>query len=233
MSAQAESGRAAILGALRQRLGRAADGGTGAATVAQRLSARERNLIPARGQRDRAGRIDLFEDYATAADATVERVAAAADVPAVVAAFLARHNLPSRLVRAPDRDLDAIPWHARETLALEARRAEPRDAVSVTAAFGAVAETGTLVLVSGPDHPTSLNFLPESHIVILWADRITGDYESQWSRLRERSGAMPRAVNLVTGPSRSADIEQTLQLGAHGPRRLHIVIVDEAPPAGR
>ena len=225
------SGRDAILGALRTRLKRDADGGAGAQAVAKRLSAHRRNLIPQRGQLDRAGRIDLFEDYAAGADATVARVATAGDVPGAVADFLKRHNLPANLVRAPDADLDAIPWDSQPTLTLEARRAEEPDAVSVTAAFGGVAETGTLVLVSGGDNPTTLNFLPENHIVVLWADRISGDYEAQWSALRERygEGALPRTVNLVTGPSRSADIEQTIQLGAHGPRRLHIVIVDGRP----
>ena len=225
------SSRDAILGDLRQKLNRAADGGAGAQAVAARLSAHRQNLIPQRGQRDRAGRIDLFADYAAAADATVARVASAGDVPAAVADFLKAHNLPATLVRAPDAALDAIPWDSRPTLTLAARKAEEPDAVSVTAAFGAVAETGTLVLVSGDDSPTTLNFLPENHIVVLWGDRISGDYEAQWSALRARygAGALPRTVNLVTGPSRSADIEQTIQLGAHGPRRLHIVIVDERP----
>ena len=223
--------RDAILGGLRQRLNRSADDGAGAQAVAERLAAHRRNLIPQRGQLDRAGRTDLFEDYAAGADATVARVASAGDVPAAVADFLKAHNLPATAVRAPDADLDAIPWDSQPTLTLAARKAEEPDAVSVTAAFGAVAETGTLVLVSGDDSPTTLNFLPENHIVVLWADRISGDYEAQWSALRERygAGALPRTVNLVTGPSRSADIEQTIQLGAHGPRRLHIVIVDEQP----
>ena len=223
--------REAILGDLRQKLNRPADGGAGAQAVAERLSAHRQNLIPQRGQLDRAGRIDLFEDYAAGADATVARVSSAKDVPAAVADFLKAHNLPANLVRAPDADLDAVPWESQPTLTLEARKAEEPDAASVTAAFGAVAETGTLVLVSGDDSPTTLNFLPENHIVVLWADRISGDYEAQWSALRDRygEGALPRTVNLVTGPSRSADIEQTIQLGAHGPRRLHIVIVDERP----
>ncbi len=227
--------REAILGDLRQKLNRgadgSADGGAGAQAVAERLSAHRRNLIPQRGQLDRAGRIDLFEDYAAGADATVARVTSAEAVPAAVADFLKAHNLPANLVRAPDADLDTVPWESQPTLTLEARKAEEPDAASVTAAFGAVAETGTLVLVSGDDSPTTLNFLPENHIVVLWADRISGDYEAQWSALRDRygEGALPRTVNLVTGPSRSADIEQTIQLGAHGPRRLHIVIVDERP----
>jgi len=220
--------RDAILGTLRTNLRRADDGAAGAKAVADRLKAHAPNLIPARGQRDRAARVNLFEEFAVGADSTVARVASADDVPAAIADFLKAHNLPAELVRAPDARLDAIPWDRQKTLTLEARPAEEKDAVSVTGAFGAVAETGTLILTSGSAAPTTLNFLPETHIVVLWADQIDPDYESQWSKLREAygEGTMPRTVNFITGPSRSADIEQTLQLGAHGPRRLHIVIVD-------
>jgi L-lactate dehydrogenase complex protein LldG len=85
------------------------------------------------------------------------------------------------------------------------------------------------MLASGPDNPTTLNFLPDTHIVVVNAKDIAPDYETLWQRLRESygAGAMPRAVNWITGPSRSADIEQTLILGAHGPRRLHVIVVEE------
>ncbi len=60
--------------------------------------------------------------------------------------------------------------------------------------------------------------------------QVVGDYEDAWRMLRENNkksgGAMPRTAAFVTGPSRTADIEQTIQLGAHGPRRLHIVLID-------
>ena len=94
-------------------------------------------------------------------------------------------------------------------------------------AFAGIAESGTLTLVSGPDNPTTLNFLPDNHFIIVAASDIVGDHDSVWRKLRERygKGVMPRTVNMITGPSRSGDIEQTLLLGAHGPRRLHIVIV--------
>jgi L-lactate dehydrogenase complex protein LldG len=99
--------------------------------------------------------------------------------------------------------------------------------VAVSHAFGGVAESGTLVLTSGRDNPTTLNFLPDTHIVVIDAKDIAGDYETLWARLRGQ-GAMPRTVNWITGPSRSADIEQTLILGAHGPRRLHVMVVGAA-----
>ena len=105
--------------------------------------------------------------------------------------------------------------------------------MSFTGSFAGVAETGTLVLLSGPESPTTLNFLPDVHIALLFTDRVVGSYEDVWARLRARDGAtvMPRVVNWITGPSRTADIEQTLLLGAHGPRRLHIILVDEVPAA--
>ena len=93
-------------------------------------------------------------------------------------------------------------------------------------AFGAIAETGTLMLTSGTDNPTTLNFLPENHIVIVDAADIKGDLEALMSELRKTygKGEMPRTVNLVTGPSRSGDIEQKIILGAHGPRALHVIV---------
>ena len=91
------------------------------------------------------------------------------------------------------------------------------------------AETGTLMLLSSRDRPSTLNFLPETHIGILRSEDITGSYEEGWKLLRGQEDGrfeMPRTVNFITGPSRTGDIEQTMQLGAHGPRRLHIVIVE-------
>ncbi len=101
------------------------------------------------------------------------------------------------------------------------------DLNAVSAAFAGIAETGTLALVSGPDNPTTLNFLPDNHIVVLPREAIEADYESVFAKLRNvyGKGEAPRTLNFITGPSRSADIEQTLLLGAHGPRRLHIVVV--------
>lgn len=226
------SAREAILSAVAAGLNRSGDGGAGAKAVAGRLSRHVRNLIPARGDLDRAGRVDLFAELIAQVDATVDRVATTGDVPAALSNYLRGQNLPASAVRAPDPRLDAIPWASQPQLDLHAGKADPADEVSVTGAFGAIAETGTLMLTSGPDSPTTLNFLPETHVVVLWADQITGSFESQWDALRSfhGEGKMPRTVNFITGPSRSADIEQTLQLGAHGPRRLHVIFVDEPPP---
>jgi L-lactate dehydrogenase complex protein LldG len=75
-------------------------------------------------------------------------------------------------------------------------------------------------------------FLPENHFVVLQAKDITGSYEESWDRFRATygRGTLPRTVNLVSGPSATADIERTLVRGAHGPRRLAVFLVlDEQP----
>jgi len=124
--------------------------------------------------------------------------------------------------------MDAIPWSNEPLLSVATGQAEGADAVGVTGVFGGVAETGTLVMLSGPEHPTTLNFLPDTHIAVVSVDQIAGTYEEIWAKLRDSlgHGKMPRVVNWITGPSRTADIEQTLLLGAHGPLRLHILIID-------
>jgi L-lactate dehydrogenase complex protein LldG len=119
-----------------------------------------------------------------------------------------------------------MPWE-HTALDVSCGVSEGGDLNAVSHAFGGVAESGTLALLSGPNNPSTLNFLPDNHIVVVAAVDIVGDYETVWVRVRGAygKGAMPRTVNFITGPSRSGDIEQTLLLGAHGPRRLHIVVV--------
>ena len=139
-----------------------------------------------------------------------------------------RAKIKTKIKIAPHDSLQSLNWQQKTSLMVDEGRGKGDDGVSVSVAYGGVAETGTLVMSSGPQTPTSLNFLPLDHIVVLEADRIAGDYEAVWERLRAESGPgkLPRTVNWITGPSRTADIEQTLLLGAHGPQRLHILIVD-------
>jgi L-lactate dehydrogenase complex protein LldG len=221
-------GRDEILGGIRKALKRGPLDSAAADALRARLAAPTRNLIPARAAAlDAAARIALFVAMAEEVQTTVTRVASIAEVPAAVASYLASENLPAELVMAPDPALDAIPWDERPLLQLRRGKAEPGDHVSLTPAFAGIAETGTLMLTSGAETPSTLNFLPDTHIVVLNADQVVPSYEEGWTRLRAR-GDMPRTVNFITGPSRTGDIEQRIQLGAHGPRRLHIVVVDEA-----
>jgi L-lactate dehydrogenase complex protein LldG len=216
--------RETVLGALRRAARRDANPAA-AEAVKQRLAAHARGTIPTRGQGDGPGLLDLFAEQARAVDATVVRVSDPEAVPAAVADYLRGENLPTRLRMAPDPTLDDFPWGESALLEIERGKGEAGDMVAVTGAFAAVAETGTLMLVSGPESPTTLNFLPDAHVVVVRADEMVGCYEDAWDRLRA-TGGLPRNVNFITGPSRSGDIEQTLQLGAHGPRWLHIVLVE-------
>jgi L-lactate dehydrogenase complex protein LldG len=223
----AMSGRDTVLATIRRSLGVSGAEAPRRAAVEQRLAAHAPGLIPARARLAREERIALFRSMMAAAAGTTTRVADAADVPKEIAALLRAHNLPMTVRRGDDPRLAALPWERERTLSVDTGPSDGSDLVGVSHAFGAIAESGTLMLTSGPDNPTTLNFLPDTHIVIVSADDVAGDYESLWQRLRDRygAGAMPRVVNLITGPSRSADIGQTLILGAHGPRRLHVIVV--------
>ena len=223
--------RDAILSSVRRALRRGPLSEAAAAELAARVAAHRRNLVPARAAAlDPAACIDLFVAMAEEVQTTVARVRSDAAVPAEVVRYLAAENLPAELVMAPDPALDAIPWANRPLLRVRLGRAEASDAVSLTPCLAAVAETGTLMLVSGERTPTTLNFLPDSHIVVLRANQIVASYEDGWDRVRAL-GAMPRTINLITGPSRTGDIEQRIQLGAHGPRRLHVILVEGPEPA--
>ena len=221
------NGREAVLGKIRRALGVTGEEAERRNAVAARLENPQPNLIPERGKRDRKGRIALFSEMAERVAATVERLASPDDVPAAVAKHLRDHNLPMQIRAGADLVLASLPWERAPHVERLSGASGGGDLVSLSRAFGGVAESGTLALVSGEDNPTTLNFLPENHIVVLFADDIAGDYETVWSRIREQYGAgvLPRTVNFVTGPSRSGDIEQTLILGAHGPRALHVLIV--------
>lgn len=226
----AGEGRTRILGALRRSLGREELPAAVREELTARLSAPQSNLIPARSDGSHADQVALFTEMAEAVQASVVRVPDGADVPGAVTEYLAQNNLPSDIVMAPDAALDSYPWASRPMLNTRRGRAVDADQVSVTGADMAFAETGTLMLTSDATRPSTLNFLPENHIVVLRAEQITGAYEQGWRRLRatgEDGAFMPRTVNLITGPSRTGDIEQRLQLGAHGPRRLHIIIVEK------
>ncbi len=222
------SGRDAILNRIRNALNVTdADDDPRRVAVSARLDFPPRGVIPARGQLGLDAQIDLFETMAKTAAATVDRASSAGDVPGLVAAYLRQHNLGAKLRMGGDRRLRAIPWYEERNLQVTIGPSEGTDEVTVSHAAAGIAETGTLALTSGRDNPTTLNLLPEHHIVVVDADDICGDMETMLDRVRDSygKGKMPRTLNFVTGPSRSGDIEQTLLMGAHGPRAVHIIVV--------
>jgi L-lactate dehydrogenase complex protein LldG len=166
-----------------------------------------------------------FEIRLRAVSGIVTRVQGPGEISGVVEAHVQAFGLPLELVLAPDPDLDDIAWSNR--FKVERRAAVGSDQTSVTSAFAGVGETGSLVLLSSPRSPTTLNFLPEDHLIVLARSRIVPHIEDVWTRLRAEIGALPRTVNFITGPSKTGDVEQVIQEGAHGPRRLHVILRED------
>ena len=169
-----------------------------------------------------------FQVKSAAMSSTIDRVETMAEVPAVVARYLAAQGLPMQGVCWPV--LASLDWMGAE-LQVAARPANGDDPVGITGCFCAIAETGTLMLLSGPETAATTSLLPETHIAVVPVSRIVPVMEDGFALLRseygELSGVLPRAVNFVSGPSRTGDIEQTIVLGAHGPYRVHLVLVDD------
>jgi L-lactate dehydrogenase complex protein LldG len=182
------------------------------------LRAHPRGTLP----KVEADLVARFRARAESMQSTTDEVAAKAKVPAAVARYLESGNLPLAGCVWPQlADLD---WKGAG-LALEPREANGSDAVGVSGAFAAIAETGTLVFASGPDTPSTVSLLPETHVAVVSARRIVAHMEDAWDLARAELRQLPRAINFVSGPSRTADIDQTIVLGAHGPYRVHIIVV--------
>ena len=206
------------------------EGGTVAqrkGAVEARLAGQAPHLIPGRAKKDAAGLKALFAEHLAGQSATVLDAASEAAIPVAIAAYLRGQNLPTTLRVGADPRLAGLPWSTAPSLSLTHGRAAATDEVGLSYAAAGVAETGTLVMASGADNPVTLNYLPETHIVVVRATDIAGHYEAAFDKLRSTlgRGVMPRTLNLISGPSRSADIGGKPVLGAHGPRRLCVIIV--------
>ncbi len=199
------------------------------AKVSARLSAPPSNLVPDRAKKTQEELVKLFKEFLEGQAATVIHLDNIKEAPTAIADYLRENNLPAKIRTGTDPLLSSLNW--AETPAVEQNKgpAQPDDTVSLSHALAGAAETGTLFLASGADNPVTLNFLPDNHIVLIKESDISGSYEEAWTRIRKVYGArkMPRTVNLISGPSRTADIEQTIIMGAHGPRHLCVLIVGD------
>ena len=166
-----------------------------------------------------------FREQALRMSDTVAEVASMAEVPAEVASYLDHLGIAKQAIAW--KSLDALAWE-QAGIALAYRPPVNEDLVGITGAFCAVAETGSLLLLSGPDTYASASLLPETHIAILPASRIVAYMEDAFALVRAERGELPRATNFISGPSRTGDIEQTIVLGAHGPYRVHVIVVMDA-----
>ena len=207
------SARDSILGRVRR-----ATGGGDPAAVAARTG--QPAPVPAQGRTEAEARIEQFIAKAKAVDATVSRLASIDDLPKALAEELRARNLPAA-IRTGTEPLFERDWGGIERSVGPGRIEEP---ATLSRAQLAMAETGTMLLASGAENPVTLTFLGETHFVVVRTEDIRAGFEDMWEDWRAR-GLDPRTVNLVTGPSRSADIGQTLQLGAHGPVAMHIFVV--------
>jgi L-lactate dehydrogenase complex protein LldG len=213
------SARDEILGRIRRGVGKDDFAGRRAAAVSS-LKTPERGPQPTMGA-DLVGRFRARAEYLSS---TVAGVAALAEVPAAVAAYLAENRLAAEAVTTAD--VASLDW-ASSGLHVKARPAVDADKTGISGCFCAIAETGTLMLLSGPETPATVSLLPETHIALVDVSRIVATMEDAFALLRAERGSLPRAVNFISGPSRTGDIEQTIVLGAHGPCRVHLILIGE------
>jgi L-lactate dehydrogenase complex protein LldG len=229
---KSDRARALVLSRIRAGLGVTGRDQAREDAVAARLRDHPRGTIPARAAASGETLLELMTEMLSAQGAEVTRVSSPEDAVSAIAADLAAHDLPPRLRLGEDPLLAALPWAAAPKLERVPGPADGADQAALSRATVAAAETGTLVVVSGVDNPTTLAFLPEIHFILVRAGDVVGSYEVALDRLRAiyGEGSLPRSVNLISGPSRTADIEQTIVRGAHGPKHLHVVILDHARP---
>lgn len=190
------------------------------ATINEYITKHKRGVLPVYSENIRDRFIAKLEKVA----ATVKCIKNTSELSTTVYEYLSANNIEAKLVAAPSDTLKEINW--QKEITIEYRRAEGQDMSTLTMAYAGIAETGSLVLCSGKDSPTTLNFLPDNNICVIHQDNIHPYMEDAWDLLRKDGNGMPRAINFITGPSRTADVEQTIQLGAHGPRRLHVIIIE-------
>lgn len=225
------SARSEILGKIRKSLNVLADNPERMDQAQAHIAALRRHPIPERvAGKDRTALKSVFRQQLQNASTTLIETDGEESVPAAISDFLRQNNLPQTVRAGNDPDLAALPWQNAPALTVNTGAADPDDSTGLSRAVAGVAETGTLVLVSGPDNPVTLNFLPETHIIVLREHEIVGAYEDGFDLVRKRFGLgkMPRTVNLISGPSRTGDIGGRIVMGAHGPRRLCVIVVRQA-----
>ncbi|MDQ6916947.1 MAG: lactate utilization protein C [Pseudomonadota bacterium] len=225
-------GRAAVLGRVRQALGKPDTDSAALAEAQAYIDARARGPIPAFD----GDRVQRFINRAGDMESTVARIGRRDDIPAAVASYLSALDLPPALVS--QKSLRGVCWPEFEDLdwskaglSVEARPTVGDDRLGITGVYCAIAETGTLVFVSGAETPTATTLLPDTHVAVVSARRIVDTMEDAFALIRRECGHLPRAINLISGPSRTGDIEQTIVLGAHGPFRVHILVMEETGAA--
>lgn len=205
---------------------RAANGKAAPATAQEREAVVARLHAHARGPLPSMNWDPLprFKERCIVMMSTVDQIDSRDRLPQAIARYLRENNLPARGVCWPE--FSDLHWSAAG-LEFEARPSTGDDKVGVTGTYCAIAENGTLMLLSGEHTHATTSLLPETHIAVVPASRVVRAMEDGWDLLRKERGNLPRQVNFVSGPSRTADIEMTLVMGVHGPFRVHVVVISD------
>ena len=221
-----KAARDAVLGRVKKALGVTGDRAKAKGDAQQYMAAHAHGPRPAMP----ADLLTKFMTRATDMESTVERIADRAAIPAAIARYVDALVLPPPI--ASQKSHQGVCWPEFADLDwkgagldIEVRPTLGDDRLGITGTFCAIAETGTLVVLTGPDTPTATTLLPDTHIAILRADRVVSGMEEVFALIRKERGQTPRAINFISGPSRTGDVEQTIVLGAHGPFRVHILVV--------
>jgi L-lactate dehydrogenase complex protein LldG len=218
--------RADILGKVRTALNVPADDELRRSAITARFKDLPRTTALQRVAAPNTDLVACFIEELERQLATVKEVAGRSEIPAAITDYLRAHNQPLRLRHGSDARLAGLNFSAMPDFEVDTGPAASGDSTGLSCAFAGIAETGTMALLSGPENPVTLGFLPDTHIIIVPRSRIVATYEDAFALLRAEMGAaaMPRTLNLISGPSRTADIGGRIVIGAHGPRRLLALI---------
>jgi L-lactate dehydrogenase complex protein LldG len=216
------SSREAILARIRKAHGRAGSEPTPAELEQVRAHIAQRTAGPQPSIGRAVDGLEQFRRQCDRVGTTHGQAKSLAQVPREVARYLAAHELAPRVVGW--HELASLDW-AGAGIAFDDRIATGDDRTGVTGSFCAIAETGTLLMLSSPEQPKKTALLPETHIAVVSAARLVPTMEAAFALLRAERGELPRATWFVSGASRTADIEMTLVVGVHGPYRAHVILV--------
>lgn len=222
--------RDAILARVRASLGVKAGDAARTAAAAERMAHHPSTLVPERAKQPAPALFAQFRALLEGQQAAVIEVERADGVPQAVAGYLEAIGEtgrgPPAIRFGADARLAAMPWAEVDWIDVGRGAAEPGDRVGLSHALAGISETGTLVIAAGADNPVTLAFMPETHVIVVARETIVGSYEQATGLVRRAFGpsAMPRTLNYISGPSRTADIGGKIVIGAHGPRRLAVIV---------
>jgi L-lactate dehydrogenase complex protein LldG len=185
----------------------------------QRLQQHERGPQP--GWSDDL--VNHFIQKSQQSAATIAQIKSEHDIVDAVLTYMDEQSLDNNLLCASTELIDGLNWPSEVTA--DRRTATTADKIVLTEAFAGIAETGSVVMCSSRQTPVSLNFLPDHFLCVVRRNSVVNTIEDLWERIRQQGAGMPRAVNIITGPSRTADVEQIIQMGAHGPRKVHLFLM--------